>query len=324
MAERWQHELTKLHGGRPPEGLWGRVAEGPRMDPIAESGRSRLAAAAVAVVVFALAVALALRAFGPLRDADRTLGGPDILRVPPSGETAPAFLPDGHPIFIVHHEDDTVSVVDAFSSHRPYGFEEVVVWCPTTRDLVEWAHEAHYDESGNWYTGGPAYAGLPTFAFEVVDTDAGGNPTTIRVGAMRAPDPGGSAHETDPSTYPAFCPPDGAFVTHAIDPQAIYDTPEDAVAAAPEGWVAVRGTLLVDDEDAFVQLCSEVAEGVCVDGVPVRGLDSVRFLLKVLRPNEEPLAYEEPQVWLVKVREGIIDDPAGVSLFEGAGGGVYR
>jgi len=323
MAERWQRELTKLHGGEPPAGLWDRVAEGPRLDPLAEPRRSRLAAAGVAVVVFALAAVFAIRAFAPFRGPDRTLGGPDVLAVPPRGEAAAGFLPDGHPVFVVHHEDGTVSVVDAFSSHGAWGFEDIVVWCPTTRHFVEWAHEAHFDEFGTWHSAGPAPSGLPTYDFEVVGRDANGDPASILVGEERMPDPRRSPSVTEPGR-PPFCPPDDAFVTHAIDPAAIYDSPADTVADGPPGWVAVRATLLVDDEDAFVQLCAEVTEGVCVDGVPVRGIDGVRFLLEVLRPHEEPVAYEEPQVWLVRIRDGVIDDPAGVSFFEGGGGGVHR
>jgi hypothetical protein len=321
MAERWQRELTKLRGGEPPEGLWGRVAEGPRMDPLRERPRSRVAAAGVAVVVFALAAAFAFRALDPVR-TDRTLGGSDVVAVPPRGEAKPAFLSDGHPIFLVHHEDGSVTVVDALSTHRPFGFEEIVVWCPTTRHLVEWAHEAHWDEYGRWHSAGPAPSGLPTYAFDVTARDANGDPASIRVGEQLEPDPGHSAAVTDPSR-PPFCPPDGSYVTHTIDRSNIYASPEAAVAAAPAGWVAVRGTLHVDDRDAFTQLCTQVADGACVDGVPVRGLDSVRFLPEIIR-RHPGTAYEEPQVWLVRVRDGLIDDPAIAGFLNGAGGGVHR
>lgn len=244
MAERWKRELTKLRAGELPDGLWDRVTEGPRMEPLREPGRSQLAAAAVAVVVFVLAAAFAFEAFGPFR-ADRTLSGPDVLTVPARGQAEPAFLPDGRPIFVVHHEDGTVTVVDALSNHHAFGFEEIVVWCPTTRHLVEWAHEAHWDEYGRWDPGGPAPFGLVTYAFDVEARDPNGDPATIHVGDAMAPDPGHSAAHTGPSR-PPFCPPDDAFVTHTIDPSEIYDAPEAAVAAAPAGWVAVRGTMKVD------------------------------------------------------------------------------
>ncbi len=323
MAERWQRELTKLRGAMPPDGLWDRVAEGPRMDPLSEPRRSRLAAAAVAVVVFALAATFAVKAFGPFQNQDHTLAGPDVLMVPARGVTAPAFLSDGHPIFVVHHEDGTVTVVDAFSTHRAFGFEEIVVWCPTTRQLVEWAHEAHWDEYGRWHSAGPAPSGLPTYDFDVVARDPNGDPATIRIGEPRDADPGHSAAITDPSR-PPLCPPDDAFVTHTIDPSAIYSSPEAAVAAAPAGWVAVHGTLHVDDRDAFTQLCAEVADGACVDGVPVRGLDTVRFLLEIIRKYPGETGYDKPQVWLVRVRDGVIDDPAIAGFLNGAGGGVHR
>ena len=316
MAERWQRELTKLRGGAPPAELWDRVVEGPRMDPLSEPRRSRLAAAAVAVVVFALAAAFAFRALGPVL-TDRTLDGSNVVSIPPRGEVKPAFLSDGHPIFVVHHEDGTVTVVDAFSTHRAFGFEEIVVWCPTTRHLVEWAHEAHWDEYGRWHSAGPAPSGLTTFAFDVTARDPKGDAATIRVGEAQEPDPGRSAAVTDPSR-PPFCPPDGSYVTHTIDPSDIYGSPEAAVAAAPAGWVAVRGTLHVDDLDAFTQLCAEVADGACVDGVPVRGLDTVRFLLEIIRKHPGT-GYEEPQVWLVRVRDGVIDDPAIAGFLNGAG-----
>ncbi|MGH2640337.1 MAG: hypothetical protein ACRDGO_01415 [Actinomycetota bacterium] len=310
MTERWQRELTKLRGGAPPDDLWDRVGEGPRMEPIGEPRRSRIAA------VFAL------RAFGSLGGVDRTFTGPEVLSVPAVGETAPTFLPDGRPIFVVHHEDGTLSVVDAFSPHRAFGFEELVVWCPTTRHFVEWAHEAHFDERGAWHSAGPAPESLVAYRFEVVARDANGAPRQIRVGDPLPPDPTRSASETSPDR-PPFCPPDDAFVTHSIDPATIYDEPVDALADAPEGWVAVRGTLHVDDGDAFTQLCAEVADGACVNGVPVRGLDTVRFLLEIIRKYPGETGYDEPQVWLVRVRDGLIDDPAIAGFLNGAGSGVH-
>jgi hypothetical protein len=322
MAERWQRELTKLRGGVPPEGLWEKATQGPRMDPLSEPRRSRVAAAAVAVVVFALAAAFAFRALDPIR-TDRTLGGSDVVTVPVRGEAEPAFLSDGHPIFVVHHEDGSVTVVDAFSTHRAFGFEEIVVWCPTTRHLVEWAHEAHWDEFGRWHSAGPAPSGLPTYAFDVTARDSNGDPAAIRIGEPQEPDPGRSPAVTDPSR-PPLRPPDGSYVTHTIEASDIYASPDAAVAAAPAGWVAVRGTLHVDDRDAFTQLCAEVVDGACVGGVPVRGLDTVRLLLEIIRKYPGQTGYEEPQVWLVRVRDGVLDDPAIAGFLHGAGGGVHR
>jgi hypothetical protein len=317
MTERWQRELIKLRSAQLPEGLWERASEGPRMDPLSAPAPSRLAAGLIAVLVFLLAAVFAFRAFGPL-SSDRTLSGPDRLTVPPRGVTAPAFLPDGHPVFVVHHEDGTVTVVDGLSTHHPFGFEELVVWCPTTRQLVEWAHEAHWDELGRWEAGGPAPSGLPTYRFDVVDRGANGDPATIEVGAPTAPDPGHSAPVTEP-TRPPFCPPDDAYVAHRLDPSTIYASPADAVAASPTGWVAVRGTLHVDDADGFIQLCARVSDGAWFEGVPVRGLDNMRFLLEIHRKYPGETGYDAPdQVWLVRVNDGLIDDPAIGGFLPGA------
>lgn len=307
MAERWQRELTKLRRAEVPGDLWERVLQGPRLEPPPTRARSRVVAAATAFAVFAVGAVIVLRAFGPFGSADRTLAGPDVLAVPARGEVAPEFLPDGRPIFVVHHEDGTLSVVDAFSSHRAWGFEELVVWCPSTRHFVEWAHEAHFDEYGRYHSAGPAPAGLATFTFEVVERDEAGDPTSIRVGAMQEPDPGRSPPETEPSR-PPFCPPDDRFVAHTIDGSRIFDTPAGAVAAEPDGWIAVRGTLLVSREDAFVQLCAEVRGDRCEGGAIVRGIDGVGLLVNVLRPYPGT-GYEEPTLWLVRVRDGVIDDP---------------
>ena len=308
MAERWQRELTKLRRAEVPGDLWERVLQGPRLEPPPTRARSRVVAAATAFAVFAVGAVIVLRAFGPFGSADRTLAGPDVLAVPAFGEVAPEFLPDGRPIFVVHHQDGTLSVVDAFSPHRAWGFEELVVWCPSTRHFVEWAHEAHFDEYGRYDSAGPAPTGIATFAFEVVERDAAGDPTSIRVGAMQEPDPGRSPPETDPSR-PPFCPPDDRFVTHTIDGSRVFDTPAEAVAAEPDGWIAVRGTLLVSNEDAFVQLCAEVRGDRCEGGAIVRGIDGVGLLVNVLRPYPGT-GYEEPTLWLVRVRDGVIDDPA--------------
>jgi hypothetical protein len=307
MTERWQREMVKLHRAELPPDLWERIAEGPRLQPLPARGPSRVIAATTALVLFLAAAALLWIVFTPFRTTVRTLAGSDILVVPARGETSPMFLADGRPVFVVHHKDGTVSVVDSFSSHRAWGFEEPVEWCPTTRQFVEWAHEAHYDEYGRWESAGPAPSGLATFAFQVVGRDAAGDPAAIRVGAMQAPDPAGSAPITDPSR-PPFCP--GAEpVTFTIDAAQVWDSPAEAVAAQPYGWIAVRGTLSVAS-DGFVQLCSQLDRERCKDAAVVRGIDGVGLMVNVLRPYPNGTGYEKPRVWLAQVRGGVLDDLA--------------
>jgi hypothetical protein len=330
MTERWQAELTKLRGARLPADLWDRVDEGPRLAPLGPSPRSRVAAVVAAFLVFAVGGVLVWRALAPADTSVRSLAGPDVLEVPARGDASAVFLADGHPVFVVHHEDDSVSVLDAFSSHTPFGLRDIIGWCPSTAEFVELAHEARFDELGNWLTAGPAPHGLTTFQFDVVERDADGRPTAIRVGAARDPSPGGSAHETDPSTYPAFCPAadggaassattavvsgvteqTGYLVTHAIDAENVWPTPAGVVEAGPEGWVAVEGQLLVS-RDGFVELCTDVVEGTCVDGAVVRGIDGIRLLLEVITPNPNFYAVH-PYTWLARVRDGVLVDIAGV------------
>jgi hypothetical protein len=311
MAERWQTELAKLRSAELPADLWYRVLEGPRLGPVPPRRPSRVAAAVTAFAVFALAGVLVWKVFSPIGGANPSLGGSDVFAVPAPGDVAPVFLSDGRPVFIVHHEDGSLSVVDAFSSHRAWGFEELNVWCPTTREFVEWAHEAHFDEHGNWSSAGPAPSGIATFAFDVVERDAAGDPASIRIGAMRAPSPGGSAPVTDPSR-PPFCPEaDGVsnqVVEHSINSAAMFDTPADAVAAAPDGWFAVRGTLYVAS-DGFVQLCAQVRGEQCSGGAIVRGIDGVGLMVNVLQPSPGS-GYETNRLWLAQDQDGVLTDIA--------------
>jgi len=307
MTERWQREMAKLHRAELPADLWERIMEGPRLQPLPSRNPSRVIVAATALALFLAAAALLWVVFTPFRTTGRTFGGPDVIHVPLRGEVSPVFLPDGRPVFVVHHEDGTVSVVDAFSSHRAWGFEEPVVWCPSTRQFVEWAHEAHFDEYGTWVSAGPAPRGLATFAFQVVERDAAGDPTSIRIGAMRAPDPGGSAPITEPSR-PPFCP-GGEPVTFTVEASQVWDSPAAAVAAQPEGWIAVNGTLSVAS-DGFVQLCSQISDGRCEGAAVVRGIDGVGLLVNVLLPYPNGTGYEKPHLWLARVRGGVLDDLA--------------
>jgi hypothetical protein len=332
MTERWQAELSKLERAQLPTDLWDRVGEGPRLEPLGPSRRSRVAAGVAAFAVFAVAVVLVWRVFSPAGTAETTIAGADVLEVPPRGAVSAVFLSDGRPVFVAHHEDGSVSIVDAFSTHAQYGLKDLVAWCPSTREFVEVAHEARFDELGNWTSGGPAPSGLATFSFDVVERDTNGDPTSIQVGAIREPSPGGSGATTDPSTYPEFCAGTsdptaetitvrsgntdqvGTVVAHAVDEADVWPTPAAAVAAAPDGWIAVQGRLLVAP-DGFVELCAEVEGGRCIDGATVRGVDGVGLLVNVVVPHPEWYGVE-PQTWIARVDDGLLRDIGGIWFFE--------
>jgi hypothetical protein len=324
--DRYRRELTKLRRAELPDGLWARVQEGPRQAPLGPEPRSRVAAAVVAFAVFGLAAILAWQAFRPSHPSQPA--GSDTVAVPRRGETSAVFLSDGRPVFVVHHGDGTVSVVDGFSSHRAWGVEELIVWCPTTREFVEAAHEARFDEYGG-FASPPAPGGVATFAFQVAATDAGGDPTRIVVGGMQ--DPALDGGDSGPDR-PPFCPTgaadagltrvtggysgdSGMVLAHLVDEADVFATPADAVSAAPTGWVPVHGTLHVDP-DGFVQLCAQVVADRCEGGVIVRGVDGIGLYLNVTSLDFVS-GYEEPQVWLVRIRDGVIDDPAGILTSSG-------
>ena len=328
MDDRYRRELTKLHSGELPADLWGRVQEGPRMAPLGTPRRSRVTAGVVAFAVFALAAFFVWKAF-PSTDASQP-GGSTVVTVPARGETSAVFLDDGRPVFVVHHQDGTVSVVDAFSTHRAWGVEELNVWCPSTREFVEGAHEAHFDEYGTLTPdSGPAgKGGVATFTFAIGTTDAVGDPSQFRVEDIQEPTTPGRDSGVG---RPPFCPEgdggqgdadlvevtgaytgeSGMVVAHGLEGMQVWDSPAEAVAAAPTGWVAIRSTLHVDS-DGFVQLCARVVDGTCEGGVPVRGVDGIGLRLNVTR-FDWVSGYEEPQVWLVQIHDGVIDNPAGVT-----------
>ena len=58
MTERWRTELDKLRPGELPDDLWGRIGEGPQLEPLGLAPRSRVAAAVAAFAVFAVAAVL--------------------------------------------------------------------------------------------------------------------------------------------------------------------------------------------------------------------------------------------------------------------------
>ncbi len=324
MDDRYRKELTKLHHAELPPDLWDRVQEGPRMAPLGPPNRSRVTAAVVAFATFGLAAFFVWQAFSETpasQPADSS-----VLAVPPRGETSAVFLDDGRPVFVVHHLDGTVSVVDGFSSHRAWGVEELTVWCPSTREFVEAAHEARFDEYGG-FASPPAPGGVATFAFQVAGTDPVGDPNLIVVGEMSDGTLGGGNSGPD---RPPLCPSGGVVgdahlievtggnsgetgtvLGHSLRGRQVWSSPVEAVAAAPTGWVAIQGTMLVGS-DGFVQLCTKVVDAACEGGVVVQGIDGIGLYLNVTR-FDWVSGYEEPQVWLVQIHDGVIDDPAGFS-----------
>lgn len=192
--------------------------------------------------------------------------------MPPIGDAAAAFLADGRPVFVVHHEDGTVSVVDAVSTHTPFGVGTLVSWCDASRTFDDLRHGSTFDEQGR-YILGPAPTGLVIFEA----TELGTTPPTVRVGARQLPEP-----RTDVGT-PLSGPPCTSArdtLSHRISEEQITDPPSVVVGGPPARWMAVGGVLLVTS-DGTARLCparSGSAEPPCGLGAPVSGVDGAGLL----------------------------------------------
>ena len=119
------------------------------------------------------------------------------------------------------------------------------------------------------------------------------------VGDIREGTPGGGNSGPD---RPPFCPPGGVVGdADLIEVTGGY--------SGDTGMVPVQATMHVD-RDGFVQLCARVVDDRCEGGEVVRGVDGVGLMVNVTR-FDWVSGYEEPQVWLVQINDGVIDNPAG-------------
>jgi hypothetical protein len=174
------------------------------------------------------------------------------VRIPPIGQVAAARLQDGHPVFVVHHQTGEISVLDAFSTHVPYGIFKMVAWCPEARIFEELATGSLYDEWGA-KVGGPAPTGMVVLDWRM------GTGGWVKVGGRL-----GLAQRGDPVNPPRVALAGCTRTQHGFEGDQL--TPAQA-AAQPEGsWVVVAGVL----DPASRRICA-LAPG-CVDAAPIDGL----------------------------------------------------
>ncbi len=170
MSDRLGEVRQHLDRFSPTMDLWAeatRRASEPvtvdRVDP-GRGGRRFVIAAAVIAGAF-----VGVGALVGQRDGDRATRQttaatfPSRVEVPPVGDARSAQLRDGTPVWVVNHEDGSVSVLDAASAHRPFGFGALVGWCASSRGFEDPVHGSQYDEQGR-YRGGPAPTGLRAYA----------------------------------------------------------------------------------------------------------------------------------------------------------------
>ena len=254
--------------------------------------RERPAFLALAVLAVVLLGVVVVKALGGSDQGSSgsvaPIAGSQELRVPALGDAAAAFLADGRPVFVVHHEDGTVSVVDAFSTHTPFGVGKLVGWCDASRTLDDLQHGSKFDEQGR-YILGPASSGLVTFEA----TDLGTTPAKVQVGARQLPAP---RTELGTPFSGQFCTSTVDTLLHRIGQGQLTDSPPDAVGGTPGRWIAVAGELLVTPDDG-ARLCSSVdiaAGSSCDLGAPVSGIDGPGLL------GGESTYTSDPSTWLVR------------------------
>ncbi|MGH2662053.1 MAG: hypothetical protein ACRDH8_04470 [Actinomycetota bacterium] len=224
----------------------------------------------VALAVAAVGIALAFRAFVfvPGQSAPlSTLAGSDLVEVPARGEVDATFLADGHPVFVVHHKDDSVSVIDAFSTHRPWSVEELVGWCPSSRTFDEAEHGAKFNEYGE-YLAGPASADLAVYGVQ---------PEERRMRVESALVPTTRSEDARVGFQGEVCGPGDSLLLHRIPSSAAFDSPEAAVETKPKGWIPLRSVLLVRSGEPTL-LCATFEESTCTSPATVEGINSENWL----------------------------------------------
>lgn len=75
----------------------------------------------------------------------------DVLELPEEGMVRAAQLDDGTPVFLVHGEDDSVHVVEAFTRRTGSPIGGLVGWCPLAEQFVDPHHGPLYDPRGQRY-----------------------------------------------------------------------------------------------------------------------------------------------------------------------------
>jgi hypothetical protein len=240
-----------------------------------------LVAIGCAVVIAVVVVLSTTR----LRDAFIDVG----LSRPAPGEARADYLPDGTPVWVMGHDDGTVSVLSGFDTHTPLNLNKLNWWCTTADGLENPAHGSKWDEYGA-KIGGPAPTGLPSW-----DVRLDGN--TVLLGDLHAGPAVGAPFVGPPEPDRDWCvPPGNRVIRHTFDGWPVWDSPTEAVAAAPDGWILVNGRLVIADIGA-VQMC---ALSGCDDAVAATGIGI---------PSPEVAALGDPfgsTRWLARVRDGAL------------------
>lgn len=133
-------------------------------------------------------------------------------------------------IFVVHHQNGRISVLDALSPHVLSGISSLLAWCPEARVFTDLAYGSRFDEWGV-HGAGPAPSSMTAFSWERVSTfglrvTGVVGPAGPRAGADLAPVDWGRCH----------------YTMHRLERTAAL-TPAKAAALPGGVWVALQGRL---------------------------------------------------------------------------------
>lgn len=198
-----------------------------------------------------------------------TTAGSHEVPVPGRGVSA-EVLEDGTPVWVVRHADATVSVLDAVSSHRPWGAGNLVAWCPSSGWFEDPASGSSFDEWGR-VRSGPAPAGLATFVVRDEQQDL------VIVAGPPMLQPRRDAAGSRPPPLGPDCFAEGASgrLHHSLGDQSPVSVQE--VVSVPEGEVVyVRATPILLRRDALAVVCAtgiEETDPPHCEGPTVVGLD---------------------------------------------------
>lgn len=252
------------------------VTEEP-MAPRRGSGL-RLMVTGAAVAVVALGVWALIQTSSEERDTPlATERGRQHLPVPDRG-ASPELLDDGTPVWVVRHDDGTVGVLDAVSTHRPLGAGTLVGWCDTSSGFEDPMYGSYYDAQGR-YRGGPAPTGLPTYhVSEIADgtvTVTGpsrSQPRHTDGGPAPSPQVGASCFAGDGDYVPGYNP--GTLDLHPVQLQEPMP-PGEAITDHEGAVVVIEAPILLIQGRGAVVCTTAVKHSAppqC-QGVPAPGLE---------------------------------------------------
>ena len=241
-----------------------------------------------------LVIGLALLAVGAMvvanlfREPDDSFS----LQRPNAGQARADYLADGTPVWVIGHQDGSVDVLSGFDTHVPFNLGKMLWWCPSARALDNPNHGSRWDEYGV-KLGGPAPAGLASWEVTV-------RSSRVFLGSPR-PAPSLDTPPSGPEEFEReWCvAPGDPVVVHTFEDWEVWDSPTEAVDAAPDRWILLAGELVADPAERRVRLCGVTG---CDDSVVAANVDMPP---PDMDPRVGPLGGSR---FIARVRDGALVD----------------